>query len=154
MLTNYYSGLITKGLGLPATAGFVTMYFSLFVKPYIPPEPPKPSFGGGGGGHVPVGKGLRGHAVQMRNVPFQTNRTHTYKPTPYLTPAKTGVPHSVIVVKVKFGGKEVTKEYITPTSRAKIAVKVIGLFTKIQKTMKVVAEGLFGWINKKDSGEK
>jgi hypothetical protein len=154
MLTNYYSGLITKGLGLPATAGFITMHFSLFVRPYVPPVVPPVYTGGGGGGHVPVGGGLRGHAVQMRNVPFAGNRTHTYKPTPYLTPAKTGVPHSVIVVKVKFGGKEITREYITPEKRAKMAVKVIGLLTKLQEQMNVIAKGLFEWINNRDSGEK
>lgn len=155
MFTNRYSGLITKGLGLPATAGFITMHFSLFVRSYT--EPPKPpiSFGGGGGGHVPVSFGrTRGNAVSMRNVPFQGNRTHNYKPTPYLTPSKTGVPHSIITVKVKFGGKEITKEYITPEHRAKMAVKVIGLLTKLQERMNVIADGLFQWINNKDNGEK
>jgi hypothetical protein len=153
MLTNYYSGLITKGLGLPATAGFVTMHFSLFVRQYNPPGPVDFPTTGAGGGHVPVGRGLRGHSVQMRNVPINTSpRTRTTVPQ-YYRP-NNQQPQSVVSVTVKFGGKTFTKDYITPKKRADIIVKVIGLFTKVQNKIKVVSEALFKTRNDTDTGDK
>lgn len=146
MITTRYSGLITNGLGLPALAGFVTYHFSLFVLPYTPPLPS--ASGGGGGGHVPVGRGSRGgevgmsrgRAVQMRNVPIgMPNR---------------GVPANVVRMTIKIGDKEFKRDYITTQNKAKVIVQVIGLFNSVRKAIKVVAEGLFGRINKQNSGDK
>ena len=144
MITTSYSGLITKGLGLPALAGFVTYHFSLFVLPHTPPQPPMSS--GGGGGHVPVGRGRgvevgmnRGRSVQMRNVPIGMNR---------------GVPANVVRMTIKLGDKEYKRDYITTQNKAKVVIKVIGLFNSVRNAIKVVAEGLFGRINKQKSGDK
>ncbi len=145
MLANLTSGLITKGLGLPATRGLVTMHYHLFIDATIP-EPPKPEpLGGGGGGHVPVGYGRgytggrMGGAVNMRgNVPFN-----------YLTPARNGgEAQRIVTVRVKMGDVETTKEYMTPKAKRKIKVTLTGLFKSARDAIKVVTEGLFSLINK------
>lgn len=152
MITTPYSGLITKGLGLPALAGFITYHFSLFVLPYTPPPPPPPTKPAmGGGGHVPFGLARargsevgmnRSRSVQMRNVPIN-----------YLK-KQNDVPANVVVMTIKFGDKQYKKEYITTQNKANVVIKVIGLFNSAKKAIKVVAEGLFGWINKTKSGDK
>ena len=63
-------------------------------------------------------------------------------------------PANVVVLTVKIVGKEIKREYITTKNRADIVIKVIGVFTKARAAIKVVAEGLFGWINKKDRGDQ
>lgn len=152
MITTPYSGTITKGLGMPAMAGFITYRFSLLVLPHGPPRPP--SRIGGGGGHVPFGLGRsrgvevgsnRPRSVQTRNVPLNI-------PTYYTKQNK--IPANVVVLTVKIVGKEIKREYITTKNRADIVIKVIGVFTKARAAIKVVAEGLFGWINKKDRGDQ
>lgn len=152
MITTPYSGIITKGLGMPAMAGFITYHFSLFVLPYEPPRPP-PRIGGGGG-HVPFGLGRsrgvevgsnRPRSVQTRNVPLNIPAYYT---------KQNKIPANVVVLTVKIAGKEIKREYITTKNRADIVIKVIGVFTKARAVIKVVAEGLFGWINKKDRGDQ
>lgn len=51
LFNNTYSGLVTKGLGMPACCGLITMGFGLFkctIEVIIPP----PSGGGGGGSYA------------------------------------------------------------------------------------------------------
>lgn len=130
---------------MPATRGLITMHYTLFVNPAVePPHPPQ--FTGGGGGHVPVGYGRgytggrMGGAVNMRggNVPFN-----------YLTPGqRAGAPQKLVTVRVSFGDKDTTKEYLTPKEKAKVSVKLTGLFKAAKEAIKVVAEGLFNMINK------
>ena len=144
MLANLTSGLITKGLGLPATRGLITMHYHLFINATTPPPQP-PVTGGGGGGHVPVGYGRgytggkMGGAVNMRgNVPFN-----------YLTPARQGGElQRFVKVRVEMGGVTTTKEYMTPKEKRKIKVTLTGLFKSARDAIKIVTEGLFSLINK------
>lgn len=60
LFRNTFSGLITKGLGGPASRGLITMSFGLSISPVtativipvIPVVPVSPNFGGGGGGYT------------------------------------------------------------------------------------------------------
>lgn len=53
LFNNTYSGLITKGLGMPACCGLLTMGFTLFKCTInVIPIPPTPGGGGGGGSYA------------------------------------------------------------------------------------------------------
>lgn len=120
-LNNNYSGLITKGLGLPASRGLITMHFHLFhveIIPY-PPTPIGNVGGGGGGGHIPV------------SMPT----AHNFMPQQplYYTPAGNfGITKGVqIKVKMKGKEKEWVKEFVISEGQAKPILKLINTFNKL-----------------------
>lgn len=150
MITNRTHGLITKGLGLPASKGIITMFFTLFLTPGV--TPPIPVNHGGGGGHVPVSTASnfsynnRGRSVQMRNVPIQSR---TVTNVPYYM-QRNGERGKLITIKVTLAGEEVKKEYMA-MDKDKIKVMVDGLFTQlVDESIKVIAVRLFEQINIKD----
>lgn len=123
LFNNTYSGLITKGLGLPACVGLITMGFGLFkatIEVIIPPTPPTGGGSGGGGGSFAVHPGI-------------------YVPWPKKVTPKT----RMILITVKMGGdKTWRRSYTVDNTRAAIAVKVVNLVNATSQKLAVGVEHL------------
>lgn len=104
LFKNSYSGLITKGLGMPACCGLLTMGFGVFfctVEVITPPPP-----GGGGGGSIAIKPGV--------HVPWR----------PKQIKGKT----KTVQITVKFSKDRAWRRaYIVNNVRADILVKVINV---------------------------
>ncbi len=129
-LNNQYSGLITKGLGLPACAGLITMGFSLFhIQINVQPSPP-PNIGGGG---------WAAHAVPANPYYTPLNQSNYLKPR-------------VIDISIKFKGTKTWRQsYSVTDNQAKHVVKVINIVNKIKSNIKVkisnLKESVNNWFN-------
>jgi hypothetical protein len=102
LFNNTYSGLITKGLGMPACCGLITMGFGLFkctIEIIIPPQPPS---GGGGGGSYAVHPGV-------------------YVEWPKKITPKT----KMVLITVKMGEKAWRHSYTVDGRKASITVKAV-----------------------------
>lgn len=129
-----YSGLITKGLGLPGCCSMLTMNFSLFACTIevIPPEPPtiKPTGGG------PYPGGLAPGQVQRFYQPVDKPR----QPLEYLTP--TPQTTGVISIKVMLKGKTIEKLYEVPINIASRTVKILNITNKLKYNASVFVKNL------------
>ncbi len=112
LFNNTYSGLVTKGLGMPACCGLITMGFGLFkctIEVIIPP----PS--GGGGGSYAVHPGV-------------------YVEWPKKITPKT----KMVLVTVKFDEKRVWRHsYTVDGRRADITVKAVKFLNKTSERIAV-----------------
>lgn len=122
MLKHSYSGLITKGLGLPACCGLITMQFSLFrcVVEVIPVS-------GGGGGAIPINTG---HYTQnVKQLPHDTKnriikvslsmKGHTWRQTFYTSEDRANVIVEVVsIVKRSIARMEASVVNVTKTIQA------------------------------------
>lgn len=117
LFTNKYSGLITKGLGMPACCGLLTMGFGLFSCIVIVTEPPD---AGGGGGSYAVEPGI-------------------YVPWKGKTRQKT----KNVQIIVKFS-KEHTwrKAYVVSSIRADMIVKAINIVNAATQRLQVGVQHL------------
>lgn len=119
LFNNTYSGLITKGLGMPsACCGLITMGFGLFkctIEIIIPP----PS-GGGGGGSFAVHPGV-------------------YVQWPKKITPKT----KMVLVTVKFDEKRVWRHsYTVDGRRADITVKAVNMINKTTDKISVGVDSI------------
>jgi len=127
LFTNAYSGIITKGLGLPACNGMITMHFSLFAIEIIPPPTPP---GGAGGGPYP----FRG----AWNQTIRTTGPQFYTPAGRFSPQET----RYVTVTMKIKGKEYKRFYVIDKEKADIIVKVHGLFKTAKDKIRVVVSNI------------
>lgn len=116
-LNTRYSGLITKGLGLPACQGLITMNFHVFkLDAHI---------SGGGGGPYPIGS---------QYIPYMT-------PANGYTPFGTGkVPNmKTIDISIKFATNPKTwrKSFVVTEGQAKHIVKIINIVNRLRNKIKV-----------------
>ena len=122
-LKHRYSGLITKGLGLPACAGMITLHFGV-VHVRISP----PNVGGGGGGHIPV----KYHPV--------------YNPTPMMyTPMRNSdlLRNRSIQISVKFSDTKTWRQsYYITDKQANSLVKLSNLISSIKKNINITVSNL------------
>ena len=105
MFKHSYSGIITKGLGMPACCGLITMQFSLFrctIEVVIPPS-------AGGGGAIPVNIGRNTHAPHQ--VPHDTK-------------------DRIIKISLSMKGKTWQQTYYTSSDRADVVVKLMSIIKK------------------------
>ena len=128
-------GLITRGLGRPATQGLNTMHFTTFI-------PLHESYGGGGHVPVPLSRAVQSYtsnrATRGYSVPLRTTNTATH----YTPQNKPGAPARLIVVKSTFGDVTTTKEYLA-AKHIDVKVTVKGFFTQLRESIKLIIEGLF-----------
>jgi hypothetical protein len=114
LFKNSYSGLITKGLGMPACCGMLTMGFGLFVckiEVIVPPE----GGSGGGGGSFAVHPGI-------------------YVPWPKKVSAKT----KQVQITVKFKERPAWRRaYVIDSAKADIVVKVINIVNAVSSRVTV-----------------
>jgi hypothetical protein len=129
-----YSGLITKGFGLPGCCSMLTMDFSLFACSIevLPPEPTAPQRTGGG----PYPGGLAPGEVQRFYQPVGQQR----EPLQYLTPTKQTT--GVISIKVMLKGKTIEKLYEVPINLASKTVKVLNITNKLKYNASVFVRNL------------
>lgn len=116
LFNNTYSGLITKGLGMPACCGLITMGFGLFkctIEIIVPPLPPT----GGGGGSYAVHPGV------------------------YVEWPKKITPRTkMVLITVKFDEKKAWRHSFTVDGRkADITVKAVEI---VNKTANKIAVGV------------
>lgn len=120
LFTNTYSGLITKGLGLPACCGMITMAFSLFVCTVnVTPVPPAPGGGGGGGSYAvfpDIYKPYEGTARKEKRI---------------------------VTISVKFNDKFTWRQaYTLSMQKASVVVKAIDIVNAATHKMSVAVTGL------------
>lgn len=119
LFNNTYSGLITKGLGMPACCGLITMGFGLFkctIEIIIPPTPGA----GGGGGSFAVHPG-----VYVEWPKKLTPRTR------------------MVLVTVKFSEDKVWRHsYTVDGRRADISVKVVSMLNKTAERISVGVDSI------------
>lgn len=113
LFNNTYSGLITKGLGLPACCGLITMGFGLF-RCTIDVIPIPPTSGGGGGGGVSIRPGI--------NVPFRQTRI---------------APDRIIRITVGISDKKWSRAYTVDRSKAAIVVRVVNVVNSLHDRVSV-----------------
>ena len=134
-------GLITRGLGRPATQGLITMHFTTFIPLH---EAPTTTTSCSGGGHVPVplSRAVQSYtsnrATRGYSVPLHTTNTATH----YTPQSKPGAPARLITVKSTFGDVTTTKEYLA-AKHIDVKVTVKGFFTQLRESIKLIIEGLF-----------
>lgn len=113
LFKNSYSGLITKGLGMPACCGLITMGFGLFFCKIEVIEPPPE--GGSGGGSFATHPGIM--------VPFRTKIQQKTKN---------------VQITVKFSKKQAwRRSYVVTTRKADIVVKVINIVNAVTSKLTV-----------------
>lgn len=116
-LSSRYSGLITKGLGLPACQGMITMNFHVFLF--------QANIGGGGGGPIPVGK---------QYIPYYTPANGT---TPFGTSNR--VQHNRTVdITIKFASSPKTwrKSFMITEGQAKHVIKIINIVNRLRSKIR------------------
>lgn len=110
MLVN--NGLLTKGLGvnLPACFSMITGRFSLFINISILQRHPR---GGGGGNKIIINPNtiLQGEDQSLLDHPIFTNEFIQL--------------NDLITLKIKFGEREIEKEFIVPKLKMKPIVSVL-----------------------------
>ena len=132
---NLSGGLITKGLGLPASSGLITMYFHLFATVTI-----TVSGGAGMGGSLPLAPGEINNFYQ----PIVPESFSGIDPSLINHPIF--VDHKdikkFVTIKIKFGDREIEKEYMVPIRRANIIIKAITIVNSTNHKVKAVINGL------------
>ncbi len=115
-LRHNYSGLITKGLGLPACNGLITMHLSVFhVYVQVSSTP-------GGGGYAV-------HPV----TPYYTPTNQTSRPI-----SKRLIKNRTIDIAIKFTDtKTWRKSFMVTEERAKHVVKVINIVNTLIKSVQL-----------------
>lgn len=119
LFTNTYSGLITKGLGLPACCGMITMAFTLFVCTVNVTPVPIPGSGGGGGSYAvfpDIYKPYEGTARKEKRI---------------------------VTISVKFNDKFTWRRaYTLSMQKATVIVKAIDIVNAVTRRMQVSISGL------------
>lgn len=114
LFTNTYSGLITKGLGMPACCALLTANFGLICGCSIAIIEPPPG-GGGGGGSYAVEPGI-------------------YVPWPKKITPKS----KMVLVTVKFSPEKTwRRSYVLPNTQANILVKAFNVVNSATAKMTV-----------------
>lgn len=128
------SGIITKGLGLPACNNMIINYFSLTLSVEI--TPPQPPVTGGGGGPYP---GPAWNVVSPGTI------QNFYKPYSaeyqqyYLMPQ---VKKRVISIRINFKGREIERVYEVSDRQADAATVVVNGVTTLQQRIKVMVSSV------------
>lgn len=127
------TAIITKGLyNGPACVGIVTTHFSLLCKSLPRPKDT-------GGGPYP-------HVGAHNQIPNIQNFYHPVEDQPFLVPKDQEADYfrkfKAVELRIKFGEKEVVKEYRIPTNRAKYVVAVINLLNSTRDKIQVAVSGL------------
>lgn len=129
LFNNTYSGLITKGLGLPACCGMITMHFGLF-KCKIEVSPPVT--GGGGGGPYPP------HLIH-----HPARGTPTKGVINYHTPRDPRVTNSrYIYLTLKMGDKTFEKIFSTDDNKADKIVNMVNIVNKAKKRILITINSI------------
>ena len=130
LFTNTYSGLITKGLGMPsACCGLLTMGFGVF-KCTITVTPPL--VGGGGGGPYPP---------SMIHNPARGTPTKGF--INYHTPRDPRtVSNRFIHITLKMGDKTFEKIFSTDDNNAEKVVKVVSVINKAKDRISIVINSI------------
>ena len=125
---NNYSGLITKGLGLPANIGLLSMGFSLFHIQIFVQRPPSNIGGSGGGSYI---------------VP----ENQYYTP---ISNTKVLKDYS-IDISVKFAGTKTWRHsYLVNESQSKHVVKIIHIVNKLRNQLQFKVVNIKQHFNKRD----
>jgi hypothetical protein len=115
MLKHGYSGIITKGLGLPACCAMITANFGLVCGCKIQVINPPIDISGGGGGSYAVAPGI-------------------YVPWPKSVQKNT----KMVLITVKFNQDKTWRQsYIISTRKADIVVRVIGIVNAMTAKLQV-----------------
>lgn len=129
LFTHTYSGIITKGLGLPACCGMITMHFSLF-KCTIEVTPPVGISGGGGGPYPP----------SMIHNPARGTPTRGH--INYHTPQQRPTNSRYVYITVKVGETTFKKIYTTDDTQADRIVKMISVINKAKQRISVIVNNI------------
>lgn len=130
LFTNTHSGLITKGLGLPACCGLITMGFGVF-KCTITIPPPVVGVGGGGGPYPPAA---------ILN-PARGTPTKGY--INYHTPRDPRVANTrYIQITLKLGDKTFEKIFTTDDTGAEKVVRVVDVINKAKQRISIVVNNI------------
>jgi len=129
------SGLITGGLGLPASIGILTYHFHLFAAIRVTVT--------SGSGYSKVfqpGEYAQSYKYVNPNTPFKTPfqnlRTPAAVKIPYYIPVKLNKT-DLITVSFAFGDKTITKEYTISSGRLGVTIKILNVVDSTRK--KIVA---------------
>jgi len=127
------SGIITKGLGLPAANNMIINYFSLTLEVTVTPEPP---IGGGGGGPYPgpawnvVSPGTIQNFYKPYSIEYQQYYIKPERKTRFVT------------VKIKFRDRDVERIYEVTEKQADTVVSIVNGVTTLQQRLKVTISNL------------
>lgn len=117
LFNNTYSGLITKGLGMPACCGLITMGFGVFFCKVEIIQPPPGN--GGGGGYV--------------------TSPGVYVPWPKKITSST----KMVLITVKFSeDKTWRRSYVVDSVKAAIIVRSVNLINAAVSRMSVGVEAI------------
>lgn len=132
------SGIITKGLGLPAANNMIINYFSLTLEVDITPPEPPPVTGGGGGGPYP------GPAWNVVSPGTIQNFYKPYSPEyqRYYTLPQDQGRKRVISIKLNFQGRQVERIYEVSDRRADAAISIVNGITTVQHRIKVTVSNV------------
>jgi len=120
LFKNTYSGLITKGLGMDACCGMLTMGFGLFkCTIYVPPQPPRQATGG--------------YAV----TPVFVNQAYTPVSNKMMLPNQ-----KVVMITVKAKNSTWRKMFVVDQKKANIIVKMLKYGNSFKRKMSQIAESL------------
>lgn len=115
-LNNAYSGLITKGLGLPASRSLITMHFGLF---HIAVS----KISGGGGARYTVSPPTSFNFKAPQQNPLYYSRRDSFKAT------------RGIQITVNMKGKKWTKEFVVAENQGKHIIEIINIVNKLSNNI-------------------
>jgi hypothetical protein len=124
------SGIITKGLGLPAANNMIINYFSLTLEVSITPPEPQPPVGGGGGPYPgPAWNVVSPGTIQNFYKPYSPEYQQYY-----INPQTR---KRVVTIKLNFQGRQIERHYEVSDRQADTAVSIVNGVTTLQQRIKV-----------------